>query len=87
MNDHHGDCDTKLSDKLSSMTTSDSITSNTTTKILVPPPPPAPNAPPPPPPPPVIAPVVSKASAGNHGNDKVTRWDPALVSWMKKTIS
>ncbi|XP_060564606.1 N-alpha-acetyltransferase 80-like [Ruditapes philippinarum] len=88
----HGDCDTILSDRLSSMTTSDIVPSNTsrnetvTNKVTAQPPPP-PNAPPPPPPPPVIAPVVNKLSPDNQGNDKVTRWNPALVSWMKKTIS
>ncbi|XP_045174864.2 N-alpha-acetyltransferase 80-like [Mercenaria mercenaria] len=54
------------------------------TEMNLPPPPPPPSAPPPPPPPPVVAPIVTKPSA--DGSGKITRWDPGLVSWMKKTI-
>lgn len=52
-----------------------------------PPPPPPPAAPLPPPPPPVSS--ASPVKRGNNVSDDktVTRWDPKLVAWMKKTLT
>ena len=52
---------------------------------LAPPPPPAPA---PPPPPCLSTPVSSERQVTKETKgETVTRWDPKLVSWMKKTLS
>lgn len=52
-----------------------------------PPPPPPPAAPLPPPPPPVSSALPVKKGDNVLDDKTVTRWDPKLVAWMKKTLT